>query len=396
MNLIEGKLDMHTDTRETGQDGPALRSLAIVGSHPDTRENAPFEDPTFDIWLFNEAAQKPEIYRRWDSILQIHEESVYASTTNWVNEDHWKWLQQDHGPDKRIFMQDADPRVPNSVRYPLEGVQALLPPKWKYLRSSPAMSLALAIYLGYKHIKLYGSELSSNTEYRYQAINYAFWIGFALGHGVELDMECWHQEFFEQPIYGYEGELQLDTEYFMERQKENELIWKAKDSAYKKLQNRLDDAMLKSKFEKVGELSLTLESAAIKTGEMYGKMNEAKRYAERTDHISRQEFERVAAQSQVDGEGCEKDMHHEAGKCEYVWNVWKQTGNHQALEQLRIFLDKKTELAFIMGKKLGKFRENMAYQDEYDQRVTAAGGQRAVYAEGRHTVQVKGNGGQAN
>ena len=28
---------------------PALRSLAIVGSHPDTRENAPFDDPSFEI-----------------------------------------------------------------------------------------------------------------------------------------------------------------------------------------------------------------------------------------------------------------------------------------------------------------------------------------------------------
>jgi hypothetical protein len=68
----------------------------------------------------------------------------------------------------------------------------------------------------------------------------------------------------------------------------------------------------------------------------------------------------------------------EAGKCEYVWNVWQQTGSLEALNQLRTFLKEKNELAFKTGEHLGIFRENLAYQHEYDQRVTAAGGPRAV------------------
>jgi len=360
-----------------GEDGGRpLHALAIVGSHPETREKAPYEDPDFDVWLFNEAPQRPDIYRRWDACLQIHKPEVYSSLENWVNKDHWAWLQQDHG-NKRIYMQDVDERVPNSVKYPLDGVLSLVP--YKYLRSSPAMALALGIYLGYKRIDLYGSELSSNTEYTYQAINYAFWIGFAHGLGVDLRLECWHNEFYMQPIYGFEGELQIDKDYFEQIYKEHKAVWEMKDNAYQKLQNKLEDAMLKSQFDKVAELSLALETAAINTGEIYGKMREAQRYMERTNEISRQEFERVAAQSQIDGEGLEKDMHHEAGKAEYVWNVWRQTGSLEALNQLRTFLDTKIDLAFDMGKKLGRFRENMAFRAEYDQRVTAAGGERAKY-----------------
>ena len=355
---------------------PPLRSLAIVGSHPDSRENAPFDDPNFEILLFNEAPQKTEIYKRWDTCLQIHLPEVYTSETNWVNKDHWKWLQQDHGPDKRIFMQEVDPRVPNSVRYPLEGVLSLVP--YKYLRSSPAMALALAIYLGYKDIRLYGSDLSSNTEYHYQAINYAFWIGFAHGYGVNLDMQCWRSEFFTQPIYGYEGELQLDSDHFLSMVNEHRIVHKMKNKGFEKLKEKLKRAMLESKYDKVGEISLDLENSAIATGESFGAMSEAKRYSERTDHISRQEFERVSAQAQLDGEATEKLMNHEAGKCEYVWNVWKQTGRLEALQQLRAFMDKKTELAFETGKHLGIFRENLAYMNEYDARVTAAGGSRAV------------------
>ena len=355
---------------------PAIRPLAIVGSHPDTRELAPFDDLEYDIWLFNEAPQKQSIYKRWDDCLQIHLPEVYSSTENWVNQDHWEWLQKDHGPDKRIFMQDVDPRVPNSVRYPLEGVLSLVP--YKYLRSSPAMALALAIYLGYQHIELYGSELSSNTEYTYQAINYAFWIGFAHGRGINLDMRCWHQEFMEQPIYGYEGELQIDPEKFAISAKEHEVVWKAKDREYKKLQSKLDKAMLKKKFDEVGTLSLELEQMATSTGETFEAMNESLRYYERTNPISRQEFERVSARAQLDGEQAEKDMNHAAGKCEYVWNVWIQTGSLEALNQLRAFLKEKTDYAFDTGKHLGIFRENLHYMGEYDQLVTAAGGERAV------------------
>lgn len=58
--------------------------------------------------------------------------------------------------------------------------------------------------------------------------------------------------------------------------------------------------------------------------------------------------------------------------------MWKQTGNLEALNQLRTFLKEKNEHAWEMGKALGVFRENLAYQREYDDRVTAAGGQRAV------------------
>jgi hypothetical protein len=238
--------------------------------------------------------------------------------------------------------------------------------------------LALAIYLGYKDIELYGSDLSSNTEYHYQAVNYAFWIGFAHGHGVNLDMQCWRSEFYEQPIYGYEGELQLDNDFFEEVHREHEIVWKIKNNACKKLQSRLDDAILNNKFDKAADLSLTLETAMVNTAEQLWSMKEAERYAERTDHVSRQEFERVSAQAQLDGEDSKTSMDHSAGKCEYVWNIWKQHGVLEAKNQFRTFLKEKNEHAESVGKNLGIFRSNLMFMNEYDARVTAAGGQRAV------------------
>lgn len=348
-------------------------ALAIVGSHPATRENAPYDDPRFEIWLFNEAAQKPEVYRRWDALLQIHLPEVYRSENNWVNQSHWKWLQEKRG--KPIYMQHVDPDVPDSIEYPLEGILSMIP--YRYLRSSPAMALALAIYMGYQEIWLYGSELTSNTEYSYQAINYAFWIGFAHGRGIDLHLECWQSE-FSQPIYGYEGELQISSDYFIERATEYEPTWKHNEGALSKLKDRLNDAMLDNKYALVGELSIEVENAAQAAGEIYARMSEAKRYGEKFDPISRQEFERCAAQAQKDGDTARSQKDFSGGKCEYVWNVWRQTADHRALSQLRLFLDEKFGLAYETGKQFGIFSENMTYLGEYDARLQAAGGVRAL------------------
>lgn len=356
-----------------GGDARPRRALAIVGSHPATRDNAPWNDDRFDIWLFNESAQKPEVYKRWDALLQIHEERVYASPTNWVNANHWEWLQQRHG--KPIYMQRLDPRVPDSVEYPLEGVLSLVP--FRYLRSSPAMALALGIYLGYKEIWLYGSELTSSTEYSYQATNYAFWIGVAVGRGVDLHLECWQAE-FTQPIYGYEGELQIDREYYQDAAADAESEWRAKENILMRLKSRLDDATLSNGFEKAAELSLQVETAAQEAGQARAMLSEFQRYSEREDMISRQEFERRAGHAQLDADKLRYDKDHEGGKCEYVWNLWRQTGNNRALAQFREFVKAKNQYAYAFGEQLGIYTANTRLAMEYDKRLQAAGGVRAL------------------
>lgn len=351
------------------------RALAIVGSHPVGLDRVPWDDPDVDIMVFNEAPLKPEKYPRWDMCLQIHAEEVYTSLQNWVNQEYWPWLQQDHGPDKTIWMQNVDPRVPNSAEYPLDAIQQMTP--YRYLRSSPAMALALGIYLGYPEIQLFGSELTSNTEYAYQATNYAFWIGFAHGRGIDLKLNCWHAEFWQE-IYGYHGELQLPRLFFQEREAELSAAYHNNNGIYEKVQNKLDAALLEHKYDEVAQTSIQLDGVAQVTGETFQAMTEAQRYLAREDMISRQEFERSSAEAQRDGEELRSKRDHAGGKTEYVWNAWKLTGQYRALEQLRVFLAEKRDLSYQVGQQLGKFRENITYMNEYDARLQAAGGKRAL------------------
>ena len=350
------------------------RPLAIVGSNPRGRELVPWDDPKVEIWLFNEAPQAPEKYPRWDVCLQMHKVEVYTSPENWNNKKHWDWLQQEH-PGKTIYMIEADERVPNSVTYPLEEVLAQTP--YRYLRSTPAMALALAIYLGYTDISLYGSELTSNTEYQYQAVNYAYWIGIAHGKGINLKLRCWQDE-FEQPIYGYEGETQIGRDFFEQRAAIHDKAWRINELALTRIKEKIDDAMYKTDFGVVARLTSDIELAALATGETAAALAEAECYSKRSNPISRQEFERASAQAQQDGEGVREKMFKASGKAEYVWNVWKQTGRNEALNQLRQFLLEYGQLAYGTGAQLGIFHESLIYMGEYDKLTTALGGQRAV------------------
>lgn len=361
------------------EDLPQHRRLAIVGSYPDGRDRVPWSDAATEIWTFNEAPEK-EGWLRWDADFQLHKPEVYSSPDNYVNKKHWDWLQQDHGPDKIIWMQEVDPRVPNSRRYPLEGVLGLIP--YRYLRSSIAEALGLAIYLGYQDIDLYGINLVSNTEYGYQATNMAFWIGFAHGRGINLTLKCWLDE-FNQRLYGFEGEVCIDQAYFEKRMQEIDPDVRATGLAFTRLKEKIETAIFAGKTQEVADLSVELESVGMAAGEREAMLSEAKRYRDHAGDIPRQEYEYHGAKARTDGEPPKAQMYHTAGKFEYVWNVWKLTGKLEAREQVRIFLKEKAKLAWQTGWQLGLMRENMRYAHEVDGRILMAGGQRTLAALGK-------------
>lgn len=356
-----------------------MRKLAIVGSHPDTREHAPFDDAGVEIWVFNEAP-KAGWCRRWDACLQLHNAEVYTSLNNFVDRDYWAWLQERHG--KPVYMQAVDPRVPDSVRYPLDEILESVPGgDLRWIESSPAYALALALYLGYEEIGIYGMRLTSNTEYTYQLRNFNFWVGVALGAGVRVDLHDVSADFSGR-LYAYEGETQIDRADFAARADELERAWQNADKKLHQAKSRMVDALRDRHFEKYPALSLACSTAAIEAGEQAGALEEAKTYAARADAISRQEFERRSAAAQTDGESIREKMLKADGKAEYVWNVLIQTGDYRALEQLRTLLAEYVQYSYDTGARLGIFRENLRYIADYDARVKAAGGQRTLTALG--------------
>ena len=186
--------------------------VAIVGFAGTSRHLAPYDDKSVEIWGLNEAHRQPWMRRitRW---FQIHQSWDFKKQNNESYRDHWEWLQTEQP--FPIYMQKKYKAVPSAVKFPLrEIVDKFLPhvrrgKNWEesvineYFTSSFAYMCSLALYEGFKRIEIYGFEMATDTEYRYQKGSTEFWIGLAAGLKVEVLVTetC---QLINGKLYGYE------------------------------------------------------------------------------------------------------------------------------------------------------------------------------------------------
>jgi hypothetical protein len=191
--------------RTTAQPPEGQKKIAIVG-FADSWKLAPFDDPSVKVFGLNELHK---YVPRWDYWIEIHDGETLGVTERDLSEGeqkrHLAWLSQDHG--KPIFMQPqhCDGRFPNAVPFPLERVSKWCPDPGKpYFTSSIGMMLAWAIEEGYDWIGLYGIDLASDVEYRFQRPNAEYFIGLARGMGKTVDIAPTSAICKAGHLYGYE------------------------------------------------------------------------------------------------------------------------------------------------------------------------------------------------
>ena len=163
------------------------KKLAIIGFSPSSREQAPFDDPEYDIWTMNRAWAQPWM-KRWDAMFELHPLTYIQSNLTYnPDREHYEWILQPHG--KTIYMQEKYPEVPDSVRYPIERMRQKF---GDFYTSSVAFMLALGIDKGYKHIGVWGVDMSADTEYGYQRDSMEYFLGWIMGAGIDLYLpkEC--------------------------------------------------------------------------------------------------------------------------------------------------------------------------------------------------------------
>lgn len=348
-----------------------MKKLAIVGSGGETRDQAPFDDLSFDIWVLNEAANSSWC-KRWSACFQMHEPDIYTGH-NTKDPQHWKWLQQKH--DKPIYMQEVDSRVPDSVQYPLQQATDLI--GFTFLSSTISMMCALAILQGYEVVHFYGIELSM-SEYEAQAKGYAFWVGFLKGRlgaeNVTNNFTNLNKNIFTAPLYGYEGSFAFGVDFFKERAVTLEANWNASVKNVHNHKRAITKAVENKEHAKVMELFSQYQASAIQCGEYAGALAEAERYIRFGDrYADRGGFEFAAAKAQRDGELKKYAMIKLDGQAEYVWNVWKQTDNPKAKDQMLELVGASAGIAEAMGALLGMYKENIFYVMKYDDIVQAGG-----------------------
>lgn len=184
------------------------KTVAIVGTHPATRGDFDFNRKDTDIWVFNETLSR-DWCKRATAIFQMHKPVIWRSRTNKADPKHYEFLQDKDSPP--IYMMKHYDDVPNSIRYPLDEVLKLAP-GYGYFTSSVSYAIALAILQKYERIEIYGVEMETNTEYGHQRVGVAFWVGLAIGKGIEVIFHS--PSLFKAPLYGYDGNAKIPLSFY--------------------------------------------------------------------------------------------------------------------------------------------------------------------------------------
>jgi len=353
-----------------------MKKLAIVGSGSNTRDAAPFDDPSFDIWVFNEAGNSKWCLR-WDAVFQMHEPEIYKGH-NTKDAHHWEWLQQKHG--KPVYMQEVDPDVPDSVRFPIED--ALEVTQEDYFASTFAYMAALALMQDYGYVEIHGIELS-HSEYQYQAECWRYWIGVLKGRLGGSNVVLFSgKDLFKSARYGYEGNFSFGVDYFAARARLLDGQWNSAEKNAKNVHKAIERAIEKEEHTKLADLVKNYQSAVQEVGELAGALAEAERYQTFGDrYADRGGFEYAAATAQRDGEEKRVLMFSRIGLIEYLAGAWAGSRNmpdfhKRAGASLMAEINLYGKLTEETGALLGKYRENIAYIVKYDEMVQAHGGLR--------------------
>lgn len=169
-----------------------VKPVAIIGSHP-TFGKAPKDDT--EVWKFNTFAMtKP-----CSTAFQMHKPSGYLCQSD----EYLNWLSNLTMP---VYMKERREEYPTSLTYPFEDAFALTnhvllgDEPLKFFTSSVSEAIALAVLQDRPRIDIYGVEMALQTEYEQQRECYAFWVGYAAGRGIPLNIHGSHQV-FRRPIY---------------------------------------------------------------------------------------------------------------------------------------------------------------------------------------------------
>lgn len=370
-------------------------TVAIIGSHPRTREGFDLSRTDADLWLFNEAvSNKANTWvQRADVVFQMHVPPIWKNPQNRNDPNHYNWLQtQTEVP--VIYMQDEYPEVPTAVSYPLEDIKKLTGGA-HFLSSSVSLAIALAIHKGYKRIEVYGVAMETNTEYQFQREGIAFWYGYALGKGINF---YFADPTFECPIYGYEGEVSIKYEKFVKRieqlNPEREDVTGKFAASHLALANAVNTFEADSSKTNEEGLYKALENArtlAAKMGEIEGALHENGRYKEKADSMreqagefifSRQEFE-AAVKTLSDRQQAALVNMNAIGM--NLANIQRQAANAskkgnkraQLFGAYRQFLDKYMQSCHEIAFFKGAADENYSYMIYLDKHIRAAGGSKS-------------------
>ena len=148
--------------------------VAVIGMAPSCAQ-APWDDPAWQKWGL---PWHDGYWAHMDRHFEMHDMRLLLSEHSKRAPGYFDRLKE-----CRVYMQEAHPEIPSSVRYPFEDVAHSVGAYWN---SSIAYAMALAIHEGADEIGLWGVDMKGDDEYGYQKPNMEFLIGLAMGKGIKV------------------------------------------------------------------------------------------------------------------------------------------------------------------------------------------------------------------
>lgn len=194
--------------------------VAIVGCS-DTKNLAPYNDPSWEIWAMNNAFHvKP--YSRWFEIHPIKKgpdgqflrrKLIRPGTFEWSMEFRGQKMQ-DYikslaALDCPVYMQQHWEEIPKSIPYPVDQITGRF---GRYFTNSVSYMIALAIEMGFREIGLYGVDMSTASEYGPQRPSCEFFIGICAGLGIKVTIPKQSDLLKTRFLYGFEEREQSEFE----------------------------------------------------------------------------------------------------------------------------------------------------------------------------------------
>jgi len=179
---VEGPIMTNTEALKPGGIPRTRNKVAIVGfAATSMREVVPlFEDPDFEIWGLNQLYMAfPEITEHATRWFQLHERKFYDAAIRDHKHSAWMGAQKTFP----IYMQQPEPDIPMSVKFP---IQTMLANFGEYFTNSISWEIALAVYEGFEEIHIYGVDMAQDDEYTEQRPSVEYFIGIAKGRGIRV------------------------------------------------------------------------------------------------------------------------------------------------------------------------------------------------------------------
>ena len=223
---------------------PQPPTVYIVGFAPSWTDT-PWEQPNGIYWGMN-SLHRVAGDRKWDAWFQLHDiEKAHPHDAA----EHIAWLAAQPFP---VFMWEEFipkyPMITNAVPYPR---QVIMDTFGDYFTNTVSWMVALAILQQFPRIAIYGIDMAQSVgdqpEYQWQRPSVEFFLGWARGAGIELEIPRTSDLLKTPFLYGLEDGSVMTAKYrarireLTERRAEFERQRNQAHEAYLQISGALED-----------------------------------------------------------------------------------------------------------------------------------------------------------